>query len=91
MAAFIDVRVDLQRVAAPWVLRNADQRTAGIHVGDDPIAVESLVGQDRIEADPVDQGGHADRIEAMARQQNETNKVAQSIRQGQDLGGPAAL
>ena len=43
MAAFIDFRVDVQGFAAPWVLRNADRRTAGIHVGDDPIAVESLV------------------------------------------------
>lgn len=91
VAAFVDVRVDEQWLAAPRVLRNADQRFACIHVGDDPIAVESLVSQHRIEADPADQRCHADRVKAVSRQQNETDEVAQSIRQRQNLGGPSAL
>ena len=81
----------LSHPCPPWMLRDADQRPACVHVGDDPIAVECLIGQHRIEADPVDQGGHADRVKAVSRQQNEPHKIAQGVCQGEDFGGPAAL
>jgi len=72
-------------------LRDADQRTACIHVGNDPIAVEGLVFEQRIEAEAVDQGGDADRVKAVPRQQDEMGKVAECVRQGKDLGRPTAL
>lgn len=91
VTTFVEVRVDDQRFAASWVLRNTDQRPAFVHLRDDPVAVEGLVGQHRIEADAVDQGGHAGRVETVPRQQDEAHEVAQSIRQRQNFGGPAAL
>ena len=91
MAVFVDVRVDFQGIAAPWVLRNADHRPTCVHVRDNPVAVEGVVSQHRIEADPVDQVRHTDRVKAVPRKQNETDQVAQSVCQRQNLGGPAAL
>ena len=91
MALFVEVQVDLQRNLALRALRNADGRSALVHLGDDPVAVEGLVGQDRIEGDAVDQRGDADRVTAVAGKQHEAHKVAQGIGQGEDLGRPAAL
>lgn len=91
VAALVDFRVDDQGHKALWPLRDADQRAACVHLRDDPIAVESLVGQQRVEADALDQWGHAHRVEAVSRQQDETDEVAERIRQRQDLGRPAAL
>ena len=48
-------------------------------------------GQQRIEADAVDQAGYAGRVEPVPRQLYDANEVAQSIRQRQYLGRPAAL
>ena len=91
VATFVDVGINDQGFAAPWVLRNADQRPACVHLFDDPIAVEGLVGEHRIKADAVDQRGYADGVEAVSRQQDEAHEVAQSLRQCKDLGRPAAL
>jgi hypothetical protein len=60
------------------------------HVLDDPIGVERLVGDRSAKAQPVDQGGDADRVVTLAWQQDEPDQTAQPIGQRQDLGGQAA-
>ena len=91
MAAFVDLQVDNEGRYALRALRDADHCPARVHVRDDPIAVESLVGQHRVKADPCDERGHADRVEAMSRQQFEADEVAQRVGQRQDPGRPATL
>lgn len=91
MSAFVDFGVDDQRGEALWSLRNANQGAASVHVGDDPVAVESPVGQHRVESDPFDQGGDPHCVEAVARQQNEANEVPERVGQGKDLRCPTAF
>jgi len=83
--------VDVQRLFAPWPLRDADHGAALIHRFDDPVAIECLVCQQRAELNPVDQRCHADGVVAIARQQVEAHEIAEGIRQRQDLGRPATL
>ena len=73
------------------MLGDDDFRAALVQFGDDPVAVEGLVGEQRAKFDALDQRRDADRIEALPRQQNEANQIAERIRQRQDFGGPAAL
>ena len=91
VTTFVKLQVDGQGVRTSRVLGNADHSTTFVHLRDDPVAVEGLVGQHRAEADPVDQGGHADGVKAVSRQQDKAHEVAKRIGQRQYLGGPAAL
>src|SRR5260370_30570368 len=59
--------------------------------GDDVVAVEGLVGDQRAELDALDQRRHADGIEALPRQQHESDEIAQSVGEGQDFGRHAPL
>lgn len=90
MAALVEFGIDDQRRAALWTLRDADQRAACVHLGDDPVAVEGLVGQHRIEGEPLDQRRDPNRVKAVPRYQDEPHELAKRIGQRQDLGRPAA-
>src|SRR3979490_2970928 len=91
MTPFVHLGVDVQRHAAARVLRNHDLGTALIEIGDDVVAVEGLVGDQRAEFDPRDERGNADGIEALSRQQDESDEVAQGIGEGEDFGRHASL
>ena len=73
------------------MLGDADQRPPFVHVRYDPVAVEGLVGEQRVEPDPLDQWLNAESVEPMARHKHKAHKVAQGIGQRQDLGRPAAF
>src|SRR6266852_3620673 len=73
------------------MLRNHDLGAALVEVGDDVVAVEGLVGDQRAELDALDQRRHADGIEALPRQQHESDEIAQSVGEGQDFGRHAPL
>ena len=60
-------------------------------IGDDGVAVEGLVGDQRVEGQSVDERRHADRVEALSRQQDEAHEIAERIGEGQDFGGHAAF
>src|SRR5690554_1916967 len=62
-----------------------------VEVGDDGVAVERLVGDQRAKRDAVDERRPADRIEAMAGQQDEAHEIAERIGERRDLGRHAAL
>ena len=91
VAAFVKLQVDGQGVRTSRVLGNADHGPTFVHILDDPVAVERLVGQHCIELDPLDQGGHTRRVEPIARHQHKAHEVAKRIGQRQNFGGPAAL
>src|SRR6266704_1519185 len=62
-----------------------------VEVGDDVVAVEGLVGDERGEFDPLDERWDADRIEALSRQQDESDEIDERIGERQDLGRHAPL
>lgn len=91
MAPLVDFRVDWDRLCSPWMLGDGDESTTLIHVLDDPVRIKSLVGDEAVEFDAVDQRGKANGVATLARQENEAHEIAKRIGQGEDFGGPAAL
>src|SRR5215217_6501917 len=64
---------------------------ACIEIGDQGIAVECRVTDQRAECDPVDERRHANRVEALPWQEHKAHEVAERVRERQDLGGQAAF
>ncbi len=89
-APFVDLGVDAARLGASRMLGDHHLRAASVQVRDDPVDVEGLVGDQPAERDPLDQRRDSDRVEALARQQLEPDKVAERVGQRDDLRGPAA-
>src|SRR5215211_6159878 len=73
------------------MLGDHDLGAACIEIGDQGIAVESGIGAQRPEGEPVDERRHANRIEALPRQEHEAHEVAERVGERQDLGGQAAF
>src|ERR1700730_9842829 len=73
------------------MLRYDDLGATRVEIGDDRVAIESLVGQQRVEFDTCNQWGDADGIEAVPRQEEKADEVAERIRQRQGLRGHATL
>src|ERR1700732_167003 len=91
MTPFVHLGVDLQRHGAARMLRDHDLGATLVEVGDDIVAVEGLVGDQRAELDPLDERRDTDGVEALSRQQHESDEIAQRVGEGQDLGRHAAL
>jgi len=88
MAPFVDFAIDLQRL---WALGDDDLRAAFVHVFDDPVRIECLVGDQAAELDFLNERRNTDGVIALAGQQYEADQIAERIGQGQDLGRQAAL
>src|SRR5215211_9094387 len=73
------------------MLGDHDLGAACIEIGDQGIAVESGIGAQRPEGEPVDERRHAHRIEALPGQEHEAHEVAERVGERQDLGGQAAF
>src|SRR6185503_17790045 len=56
VAPFVNVLVDIERLGAPLMLRDYDLGLTFVHVFDDPVGIESLVGDQAAEFDVLDQG-----------------------------------
>src|SRR5947208_7483705 len=91
MPPFVHFLVDGERFCAPRVLGDDDLCTAFVEVGDDGVAVERLVCNQRIEGQPFDKRRNADRVEALSGQQHETHEIAVRVGQCQDFGGHPAF
>jgi hypothetical protein len=91
VAPFVDVLVDVERLGAPLMLRDDDLRPAFVQVFDDPVGIESLVGDQAAEFDILDQGRDADGVEAVAGQKDKPHQIAERVGQREDFGGPATL
>ena len=73
------------------MLGDDDLSAADVEVSDNGVAVERFVGDQRVEGQPLYERRHANRIEALPRQQHETHEIAKRIGQRQDFGGQAAF
>src|SRR3954463_9768602 len=62
-----------------------------VEVGNDLVAVKSLVGDQGAELKAIDQRRDPDGVEALSGQQHEANEIAESVGEGQDFGRHAAL
>jgi hypothetical protein len=91
VAPFVDVLVDVERLGAPLMLRDDDLRPALVQVFDDPVGIESLVGDQAAEFDILDQGRDADGVEAVAGQKDKPHQITERVGQREDFGGPATL
>jgi hypothetical protein len=91
MAPLVHDFVDLPRLSAPRSLRNDNLGAARVHFRDDPVRVKSLVRQQGVKANAIDQRCDANRIVPIAGQQPEADKIAKGVGQGEDFGRPAAL
>src|SRR5216684_284151 len=91
MTPFVAFQVDRNGVHPVRPLRDDDSGAASVHLGDDPIGIEGLVGDQGAELDALDQRRDPHRVEALSRQQDESDEVAEGIGEGQDFGRHAAL
>ena len=76
---------------APWVLGDDDFRAALVEGFDDPVGVKRFVGDQPAEIDAFDQRRDADGVKALARHQDKTDEIAQSVGEREDLGRQPAL
>src|SRR4029077_17467590 len=91
MTPFVHLVVDRKRLGSSRMLRDDDLGAALVEIGDDGVAVESLVGDQGVKGEAVDEWFDADRIVPLTRQQNEAHEIAESVGKRQDLGRHAAL
>jgi hypothetical protein len=87
----VDVGVDVEGRDLLRTLRDNDFCAALVHLFDDRVGVERLVGRGGVESYIRDQGRDADRVEAKPRQHNQAHEIAQRISQGEDFRRPAAF
>src|SRR4249920_3636176 len=91
MPPFVHLRVDGERRCAARMLGDDDRGAARVEIGDDGIAVEGLVGDQRVEGQSLDERRNANRVEALSRQQHKAHEIAERIGERQDFGGHAAF
>lgn len=91
MSPFVDLQIDLQWFFAAGMLRNDDFGPALVQVSQYSVRIKSLVGDHRVELDPVEQRSDADSVEPVSGHKLETNQVPESVGQRQDLGCHTAL
>ena len=91
VAPLVHLLVDRERLRSARVLGDHRLGPALVELGDDPIAIEGCVPDQRLEGDALDERRHADGVVALTWQQDEADQVAQRIDQGEDLGRYAAL
>jgi hypothetical protein len=88
---FVDFLVDRERGSAVRALRDDDLGAALVQLIDDPVRIESLVRDQGLKLDILDQGRDADSVVAVSRQQDEADRISERVGQRQDLGGQAAF
>jgi len=90
MPPFVFVGVVRSRVESLGSGRNDRFDAALFQEVAEPIGVISLVAQEGVEVQALDQGRDAGGFPALPRHKLEADQLAQPIDQGQDLGGQAA-
>ena len=87
----VDLAVDCEGMASPWVLGDDDFCSPLIDIFDDPVGIKSLVSDQSTKLDVVDQRSDADRVEAMTGQQDEAHEIAERVCHRENFGGHAAF
>src|SRR4051794_15914186 len=90
VAPFVDLTIDVERCLPCGHLRHDDLGAAPMQLGDDPVRVESLVGDEARELDVLDQWSDTDRVVSLAGQQDEADEIAQGVGHRQDFGRQSA-
>ncbi len=91
MPPLVHYLVNLQWFFPLWALRNADHRTAFIHLVDDPVGIKSFIRQEGVEGEPPDQWLNPYSVVAVAGQQHEAYQIAERVGEGEYFGRPAAF
>src|SRR5271156_488379 len=91
MPPFVHLLIDDEGLCTARMLGDDGFGAARVEFGDDRVAVERLVGDQRVECQSFDERWHAHRVEALSRQKHEAHEIAERISEGQDFGGHAAL
>src|SRR5271169_1150730 len=91
MPPFVHLLIDDEGLCTARMLGDDGFGAARVEFGDDSVAVERLVGDQRVECQSFDERWHAHRVEALSRQKHEAHEIAERISEGQDFGGHAAL
>ncbi len=91
MAPFVHLSIKRDWPGPSRVSRDEDLRAPIIEIGDDFVAVEGLVGEQRAEFNSLDERRNTDRVEAVVGHQVEADKVSQCIGESQNLGRHASF
>src|SRR5712671_8056673 len=91
MPPFVHLLIDGEGLGTARMLGDDGFGAARVEIGDNGVAVERLVGDQRVEGQSVDEWRHARRVEALSRQKHEAHEIAERIGEGQDFGGHAAF
>jgi len=91
MTPFVHFGVDSEWLGATRMLRDDGFCASRVQVSDDAVGIICLVGDQGLELNAFDERRNANRIEALARQQHEADKVAERIGEREYLGGHAAF
>ena len=91
MAPFVHFSVDLDVLFPVLSQRDDRERSARIDFKPQPIGVESLVREQRVEGYTVDERSDAHDVVALARHKNKPHQIAECIDQRHDFGGQSAF
>jgi len=85
MTPLVHLGIERELSCSARVLGDNDLGAARVQVGDDGVAVEGFVSDQRGKIDALEERRHADRIVTMAGEKVEAHEVAERIGQRQDL------
>src|ERR1700685_1572570 len=91
MPPFVHLLIDGERLCTARMLGDDDLSAARVEIGDNGVAVERLVGDQRVEGQTLDERRHPHRVEALSRQKHEAHQIAERVGERQDFGGHAAF
>lgn len=81
----------MARGFARRMLGDDDFGAARVEIGDDAVAIERLVGDQRAESDALKERRNRNRIETLSGHEREAHEIAERIGERQDFGGHAAF
>src|SRR6267143_1135848 len=90
MPPFVHLLIDGEGLCSARMLGDDDLGAARVEFGDNGVAVERLVGDQRVEGQSLNERRHAHRVEALSRQKHEAHEIAERIGDGLALGPPFA-
>src|SRR5882757_9972058 len=91
MPPFVHLLVDGKRLGTARMLGDDGLGTAGVEIRDDDVAVERLVGDQRVEGQSFDERWHTHGVKALTREKHEAHQIAERVGERQDFGGHAAF
>ena len=91
MPPFLELLINFNGLEALWPLGYTDQSATLVEFINDPVAVESFVGQQAAKLEPADQWCDPNRVISVAGQEFEAHQIAKGIGECQDFRRPSAF